>query len=461
MLWYKERMKNLIIFPAKKIKGEISLPGDKSISHRAVMLSSISKGTTEIENFLFSEDCLSTVNAFREMGVEITANHNLVICGVGLRGLKKPTKSLYLGNSGTSMRLLSGILVGQDFSTILKGDSSLTKRPMKRIINPLRLMDADIKGRGEYPPLTINGRKKLTAISYKIPVASAQVKSAILLAGLYTKEETKIEEIFKTRDHTERMLKLFGANIKTNGLKCKIKPSSLFSPGRIKIPGDISSAAFFIVAATILSNSCLVIKNIGLNPTRTGIIDVLKKMGAEIIIASCPQGTNLRGGQAPRQSQGSSRMAVTNNFEPVGDIIVETTQLKGTKIKEKMIPRLIDEIPILMVAACFAFGETEFSGIGELRIKEVDRINSLCYNLKKMGAKIREDKERVIIKGGQKLKGGKLNSFGDHRTAMALAIAGLKAEGKTTIENSDCIKTSFPDFNQKLKEVVFFKGVKK
>ncbi len=448
----------------KKIKGEIFLPGDKSISHRAVILSSIAEGITEIENFLFCEDCLATVNAFRQMGVKITAKRppsrageagraqsaerNLIVYGRGLRGLKKPARPLYLGNSGTSMRLLAGVLSGQNFSVRLKGDSSLTKRPMQRIIRPLKLMGADIKGKDKYPPLTIKGKKGLKAIRYKIPVASAQVKSAILLAGLYSEGETEITEIAKTRDHSERMLKLFGVDIKTKGLKCKIKPSSLSSPAKIKIPGDISSAAFFIVGATILPGSYLVLKNVGLNLTRTGIIDVLRKMGADITVHS-PQSTVYS------QKTVNCQLSTVNCLEPVGDIIVKASRLKGIEIKGRIIPRLIDEIPILMVAACFAKGETRIKDIAELRVKEVDRIHSLCYNLKKMGAEIEEKKREVIIKGLKKIKGERLDSFSDHRTAMALTIAGLKAEGKTIIENSDCIKTSFPDFRKKLKEIVF------
>ncbi|OQX53790.1 MAG: 3-phosphoshikimate 1-carboxyvinyltransferase [Candidatus Omnitrophica bacterium 4484_213] len=445
----------------KRIKGEIFLPGDKSISHRAVMLSSIAGGTTEIENFLFCEDCLATVNAFRQMGIKIiakrraprtaslrgrqSAERKIIVYGRGLRGLTSPSQPLYLGNSGTSMRLLAGILSGQNFSAKLEGDSSLSKRPMQRIIIPLKLMGADIKGKNGYPPLTIKGKKELKAIRYKIPVASAQVKSAILLAGLYAEGETELTEIAKTRDHSERMLKLFGADIKTKGLKCRIKPSPLSSPGKIKIPGDISSAAFFIIGATILTGSHLVLKNVGLNPTRTGIIDVLKRMGGKIQATRYPE----------RQAYGAGTPHATrqNNFEPVGDIIVQASQLKGIEIKGKIIPRLIDEIPVLMVAACFAKGETRIKDIGELRKKEVDRIYSLCYNLKRMGAKIKEKKKEVAIKGVQRLKGKRLNSFGDHRTAMALAIAGLKAEGRTIIENSDCIKTSFPDFRKKLNEL--------
>ncbi|MCK4859587.1 MAG: 3-phosphoshikimate 1-carboxyvinyltransferase [Candidatus Omnitrophica bacterium] len=467
-----------MIFPIKKIKGKISLPGDKSMSHRAVMLSSIAGGITEIENFLFCEDCLATVNAFKQMGVKIKlpvtpipprrtsgatgqASHKsqarktkIIVYGKGLRGLKKPAQPLYLGNSGTSMRLLSGILSGQEFYTRLEGDESLTKRPMKRIITPLKLMGTEIKGKkrlsNEYPPLEINGSPKLRAIKYKIPVVSAQVKSAILLAGLYANKETEIEEIIKTRDHTEKMLKLFEADIKVKGLKCKIKSSALCSPEKINIPGDISSAAFFIVGATILAGSHLVLKNVGLNPTRTGIIDVLKKMGADITVHS--QQSTANSLQSPE-----NRTPNTENrgFEPVGDIEIKGSQLKGIEIRGEIIPRLIDEIPIIMLAACFAKGETKIEGIEELRIKEVDRISSLCYNLKKMEAEIKEKKSEVIIKGVGKLKGERLNSFADHRTAMTLAIAGLKAKGKTVIENSGCIKTSFPDFREKLKEIVF------
>ncbi len=433
-------MAEIKVNTAKKIQGVIEMPGDKSISQRAIMIGSIAEGITKAGNFLMGDDCLLTINAFREMGVDIKEIPNpkfqipnVMIEGKGLRGLKKPGKELYLGNSGTTMRIILGILAGQDFECSVTGDESLSKRPMKRVAEPLEMMGAKInpkskiqnpKSQDIYPPLTIKGRYPLKSIKYKLPIASAQVKSAILLAGLYGDGQTEIEEPLKSRDHTERMLKEFGADIKTEGLKMSIRNSKLKSKSDIFIPGDISSAAFFIVAALILKSSEITIKNLGVNPTRTGIIDVLKKMGAKIEIA------NLR----------------EDGFEPMADITVKAGGLDGIDIGPEIIPRVIDELPAIMVAAVFSKGLTTIKGAGELRVKETDRILSMVTNLKNMGADIQAKDDNIMIKGTGSLKGCRVDSFGDHRTAMSMVVAGLKAEGETVVLNTGCIDKSFPRF---------------
>ncbi|MCX5716693.1 MAG: 3-phosphoshikimate 1-carboxyvinyltransferase [Candidatus Omnitrophica bacterium] len=439
-------MSKLVITPAKKLQGAIEVPGDKSISHRAVMFGSIAEGSTKISNFLMGEDCVSTINAFRAMGVEIqlpvpSSQFPVVVKGKGLRGLKEPKKELYLGNSGTTIRLLMGILAGQDFESTLTGDASLSKRPMKRVAESLRLMGAQIgsqfpvpssQSKEIYPPLKIKGKYPLKAIDYTLPMPSAQVKSAILLAGLYADGTTTISEPLKSRDHTERMLKEFGANIKVDGLKVSVKRSVLRSKGRIYVPGDISSAAFFMVAALILGSSRLTIKNMGVNPTRTGIIDILKAMGGDIKIS--PIGLNLP--------------------EPMADVTISASALKGIVIEGDLIPRAIDELPIVMVAAAFAQGTTVIKGAGELRVKETDRIESMSGNLKKMGADITIEQDNIIIRGRETLNGADVDSFGDHRTAMSMAIAGLRAQGRTSVLNTDCINTSFPEFEGLLHKLV-------
>jgi len=404
------------------------------------MLASISEGTTRIKNLLMGEDSLRAIETFREMGVKIKIKRpqskkidsiDLIVHGVGMHGLKKPKASLYLGNSGTTMRILPGILAGQKFSAVLKGDKSLSKRPMQRIVAPLRKMHADISGRSKkeiYPPLKIHG-KRLKSIRYKSKQASAQVKSCILMAGLFADGITNVTEPAKSRDHTERMLNLFGADCKVKGLTCKIKgPSKLKSPGVIEIPGDISSAAFFIAAGCILPNTKIIIKDVGLNPTRTGSLDILKRMGADIKL--------------------KTKNVKHKTFEPIGDITIKSSRLKGVRISSKEVVRAIDEIPIIMVAACFAKGETFIRGAGELRVKETDRIKSMAVNLRKIGADIRVDKENLTIKGNRILRGGQVSSFGDHRTAMSMIIAGLAIKGKMIVTGSGCINKSFPGFKK-------------
>ena len=441
-------MANIKVTPVRKIEGAIEVPGDKSISHRAVMLSSIAEGTTKIDNFLMGDDCLCTINAFREMGVKIAQSPNpeaqspgVIVEGKGLMGLVKPKNELYVGNSGTTMRILMGILAGQDFECVLTGDESLSKRPMRRVAEPLRAMGADISPQPKahspnvtelYPPLKIKGKHPLKAIEYPLPMASAQVKSAVLLAGLYAEGTTKIKEPSKSRDHTERILKEFGADIKVNGLEVSVKRSVLRSGGAIVIPGDISSAAFFMVAALILESSNVTIKNLGINPTRAGVIDILRRMGASIEVSNIRQ----------------------EGIEPLADVIVSSSGLEGISIEGDIIPRAIDELPIIMVAASLAKGTTLIKGAGELRVKETDRVTSMTECLKSMGADIGSEGDTIVINGVDCLKGAVVNSFGDHRTAMSMVIAGLRANGETTVLDTDCINTSFPAFEALLHKLV-------
>ncbi len=428
-------MKQIKLKKVKRLSGEFVAPGDKSISQRAVMISALARGKTAIYNFLDCQDCRKLINAMRKMGVKINFSKNsqgkiLEVYGVGLSGLKKPTSSIYLGNSGTSTRLISGILAAQKFRSVLTGDESLSCRPMKRITDPLRKMGADIKGemkRGqEYLPLVITGQQ-LKAIRYKMPIKSAQVKSAVLLAGLFAAGKTQVLEKIKTRDHTERMLKLFKADIYVRGMKITVRgEENLTSPGRIFIPGDISSCLFFIVAATIIPGSSIVIRNVGLNPTRSYILSVLKRMGANIRILNKERRLNA--------------------FEPSGDLLIRARALRAVTLNKKEVAFCIDELPIICVAACFAKGTTRITGAGELRVKETDRIFSIFTNLRKMGAKIRNVGNDLIITGDKKLQAARLDSFNDHRTLMSMAVAGLLAEGTTVIKNPECINKSFPNF---------------
>ncbi|MEI6285275.1 MAG: 3-phosphoshikimate 1-carboxyvinyltransferase [Bacillota bacterium] len=424
----------LIINPAKTIRGEITVPGDKSISHRAVMLAAISQGKSEISGFLQGEDCLSTIACFRKLGIEINNRNELIeVEGKGLYGLNEPSTALDAGNSGTTMRLLSGILAGQPFTSRLIGDSSLQHRPMNRVATPLRLMGAEVSGVGEKccAPLTICGGN-LIAIDWQSTVASAQVKSAILLAGLYANGRTRVSEPVLSRDHTERMLRAFGVDILSAGVQATILAPKQLIAQKIVVPGDISSAAFFLVAAALLPNSELIIRNVGLNPTRTGIIDVLRIMGANIEFDNITE----------------------NNAEISGDIIVRTGKLQGVEIGIDIMPRLIDEIPIIAVLAMIAEGKTTITGAQELRVKESDRITAIVTAFRKMGAVIEELPDGMIIQGGQKLHGAAIESYHDHRIAMAAAIAGLFADGQTSIDNDECIDISFPGFAELLSKVV-------
>ncbi len=428
------------IHNVKRIKGEIWVPKDKSISHRAAMLGAIAKGITEIEGFLMAQDCLSTLNCLEKMGTDIQiiqatdkTKANIKITGKGLYGLKKPSTPLFVGNSGTTIRLLAGILAGQNFETEITGDKSIVQRPMARIIEPLRLMGAQIYGlkKQDTAPLYIKGAK-LKGINYALPVPSAQIKSAILFAGLYADGKTVVKEQVKSRDHTEIMLRSFGAGIQRENDHIILHPGEKLDARNIKIPGDISSAAFFIVAASILPGSEIVVKDVGINPTRTGIIDVLKEMGACINI----------------QNQ------TCTNGEQAADIYVRSASLRGVEVEAEVIPRIIDELPILAVAAAFADGVTTIKGAGELRVKESDRIEAICDGLSRLGADIKKTEDGLIIRGDDSLQGNKVSSFGDHRIAMSLAIAGLAASGQTQIDDADCIKVSYPDFFESLSDLV-------
>ncbi|HHW56075.1 MAG TPA: 3-phosphoshikimate 1-carboxyvinyltransferase [Clostridia bacterium] len=406
------------------LKGIISVPGDKSISHRAVMIGSIAEGITEIENFLLGEDCISTINCMKNLGVDIELKGtNVKVHGKGLY-LNKSEKILDVGNSGTTIRLLMGILAGQKFETMLTGDDSIKRRPMGRVITPLSMMGAKIEAReGNFAPLTVFGNK-LKGIYYKMPIASAQVKSSIMLASLYADDKTTIEEPYPSRNHTELMFSSFGAKVDVNNTKITCYPGYELQGQKVIVPGDISSAAYFIVAATLVSNSEVTIKNVNVNHTRTGIIDVIKEMGGDIVL------TNER----------------TINNEKVADITVKTSRLKGIEIGGSLIPRLIDEIPVIAVAAVFAEGKTVIKDAEELKVKESNRINTITSELKKMGAKIFETEDGMIIEGTGFLRGTTVESYNDHRIAMSLWVAGLIAEGKTKIKNAECVNISYPDF---------------
>ncbi len=416
------------------IKCNITVPGDKSISHRCVMFGSIAKGTTHVSNFLTGADCMSTIDCFIKMGVDIKVDStNVTIQGKGLNGLKPPKEMLNVNNSGTTLRLITGILSAQKFTTQITGDSSIQKRPMDRVSVPLSLMGADIQGTQKYgklfAPITITG-KKLNGINYTLPMASAQVKSSIILASLYANSQTIITEPEPTRDHTEILLNYMGADITKEKNKIICRPVKELYAKDINVPADISSAAYFITAGIICPNSEITIKNVGVNPTRTGIIDVLNDMGADIKLSN------------QNQSAG----------ELTADITVKTSSLKGTTIYGDIIPRLIDELPIIAVAACFAKGTTIIKDAQELKVKETNRIKTVVEELSKMGADIKETDDGMIINGVPKLNGAFIESHNDHRIAMSCAIAALNAEGETTINNSECVDISFPNFFELLNE---------
>lgn len=422
---------------AKRLKGEIIPPPDKSISHRAVILSSLAKGKSIIRNFLRAEDTMTTLNAFRKLGVKIeevgSKNSELIIHGNGIHGLKESEDVIDCGNSGTTIRLLSGVLSGNPFLSVLTGDSSLRSRPMGRVINPLRQMGADIMARDNdrYPPIVVRGRK-LKSIKYDMPVASAQVKSALLLAGLYADGETEISEPIKSRDHTERMLSSSGVRVDIEGLKIKIKGGQGLKAKDMDVPGDFSSAAFFIVASLLIPDSDITIKGVGINPIRTGLLDVLEAMGTDIELIGI------------RDVSG----------EPVADIYCKTAgNLKAIKIGADIMPSLIDEFPILCVLATQADGVTEIRGAEELRVKESDRIKTMSEGLRKMGAEVKEFKDGLSIKGNANLKGASIDSYGDHRIAMAFSVAALIAKGTTTIKGTSAVNISFPKFFEILRKL--------
>lgn len=412
----------MVIQKIKKAVGQIKVPGDKSISHRAVMLGSLANGVTEISGFLKGADCLSTIDCFRKMGIDIDINgENVTVHGNGLRGLKKPDEMLYTGNSGTTTRLLCGILAGQNFDTSITGDASIQKRPMGRVVKPLSMMGAKIEN--EHCPLYITGTK-LHGIDYKMPVASAQVKTAIILAGLYADGETVIHEIEKSRDHTELMLSAMGADLTVDNLDITVKPTNDLTAVNVDVPGDISSAAFFLVLGAIMPNSQITVINVGINPTRTGIIDVLKDMGADITLENVH----------------------TSAGETVADITVRSSSLKGTTVGGDIIPRLIDELPIIAVAAVFADGQTVIKDAQELKVKETNRIRAVVDEFNKCGIDITETDDGMIINGGKSIHGADFKTYGDHRMAMSLTVLAQLADGESTLDDSDCACVSYPTF---------------
>lgn len=418
----------------KPLRGEVSIPGDKSITHRAVMLSALAEGESEIIGYLPSQDCERTISAFQAMGIEVlttqrNAQPTLQIKGRGLFGLKEPADVIDCGNSGTTMRLMAGLLAGQKFFSVLSGDASLRSRPMKRIVDPLRMMGAEISGRlqGQYAPLAISG-KPLSPIEYTQSIASAQVKSAVLLAGLSLAEPTTVYEPARSRDHTERMFQHFGIPFERKGEQASVVGGTVFSGRKIAVPGDISSAAFFLVAGTIVEGSELTLRNVGVNPTRTGILDILLNMGADIKIE-------------PQES--------TCN-EPVADLIIRSSPLRGIEIGGELILRAIDEFPVLCIAAARAQGETVIRGARELRVKESDRIESMSAALTGMGITVETYDDGMRIEGRPDWLGCDCKTAGDHRIAMSMSVADLLAAGGNRIDDVECINTSFPGFIEQL-----------
>ena len=427
------------IRPAKRgLTGKIRVPGDKSVSHRSVMFSAIAKGKVHVQNFLEAADCLSTAACMRALGagVERQTDGSFLVTGVGLHGLKEPQGILDAGNSGTTLRLLLGILAAQPFFSALSGDASLSRRPMGRVVEPLTRMGAAIRGRGadRFLPLAVLPHEgSLRAMDYESPVASAQVKSAVLLAGLYAERETCLTEPALSRDHTERMLSAFGARIEREGTKVTIEPADeLFAPEEIRVPGDISSAAYWLVAASLIEGSDIILQDVGVNPTRTGILDVLSDMGANITIDN------------ERESGG----------EALADIRVRAASLRGTSFGGEIIPRLIDEIPILAVAALFADGDTVISGAAELRVKESDRLAAVTTELNRLAPGAVEAKEDgMVIHGGRMLSPASCRTYDDHRMAMSLAVAGAAGVG-VTLDAPSCVNISYPSFYQTLNGLV-------
>ena len=424
----------MIFTKVNSLKGEVSIPGDKSISHRAVMFGSLAEGTTEVTNFLQGADCLSTISCFRKLGIENeNTSQRILIHGKGLHGLTEPSDTLDTGNSGTTTRLISGILAGQRFTTILNGDASIQTRPMKRIMTPLSMMGADItslKG-NDCAPLRICGGQ-LHGVAYTSPVASAQVKSCILLAGLYADAPTSVTEPVLSRNHTELMLAGFGAHVTSSGTTATIEPEPDLNGMKIEVPGDISSAAYFLAAGLMIPNSEIMIKNVGINPTRDGILRVAKEMGGDITILN----------------------EKTSGGEPTCDLLVRSSSLKGVTIGGEIIPTLIDEIPMIAVMACFAEGITTIKDAQELKVKESNRIDTVVTNLKAMGAHIEATDDGMIIEGGYPLHGAVIDSHLDHRIAMSFAIGALGADGETRIEGADCVKISYPEFYQTLEKLI-------
>jgi 3-phosphoshikimate 1-carboxyvinyltransferase len=412
----------------------VHVPGDKSITHRALILSALAEGDSTIRGYCRGEDCLNTLSALQKLGIQIEVEpHQVHVSGKGLWGLMEPDEPLDCGNSGTGLRLLTGVLAGQQFFTVLTGDASLRSRPMGRIVKPLQLMGAHIQGRngGALAPLAVTG-SRLKGSDYVSPVSSAQIKSAVLLAGLFAEGETRFSEPLQSRDHTERMFRFLGIPFDVEGNTIRVTGGQPFQAKDLFVPGDISAAAFFIVGASIVPDSEIRIPNIGLNPARTGILDILTEMGANIQIDN------------QREESG----------EPVGDLLIRTARLHGIAIGASQVPKTIDEFPIFCVAAALAEGKTTVTGAEELRVKETDRIQAMATELKKLNVAIEETPDGFVVQGRSSLRGGHCQSYGDHRVAMAMAIAGLTANSPTVIDDTDCIETSFPGFHGKLLELL-------
>lgn len=421
-------------YNVKSLNGELAIPGDKSISHRSIMFGAIAQGETIVTNFLLGEDCLSTIDCFKKMGVMIDRQEEKVIIqGNGFEGLFEPSEILDVGNSGTTIRLLLGILAGRPFHSVLIGDQSIGKRPMTRVTKPLQLFGAAINGRknGEFTPLSIMGGN-LKGLEYELPVASAQVKSSLLFAGLQASGTTTVIEPVITRDHTERMIKQFGGEVEKNGTTIKIQGGQKLTGTSIHVPGDISSAAFFLVAGAIVPDSAIKLTNVGLNPTRTGIIDIMREMGAQITITEHTE----------------------NEFEPRGDIIIQASALKGTTIAGDIIPRLIDEIPIIALLATQAEGVTVIKDAHELKVKETNRIDTVVAELTKLGANIEATEDGMIIYGKSKLTGGTVSSHGDHRIGMMLSVAAALCNEEVYLENEEAIYVSYPSFFEHLQSLI-------
>lgn len=420
--------------PSVGLSGSVRAPGDKSISHRSIMLGSLAEGVTEVSGFLNGEDCLATLRAFRTMGVEIEQQSDtaLLIHGVGLHGLKAPSGALDMGNSGTSMRLMTGLMSGQSFDVTLIGDASLSTRPMRRVIKPLSAMGAVIHADTDgTPPLSIQGGNKLVGKHYDMPVASAQVKSSILLAGLYAEGQTSVTEPAPTRDHTERMLRGFGYDVQTQGSHISLTGGGVLTATSIDVPADISSAAFFMVAGSVTPGSDLLLVHVGMNPTRTGVIEILKRMGADISV----QNERVVGG------------------EPVADVRIRSANLQGIEIPQSLVPLAIDEFPALFIAATYAQGETVLSGAEELRVKESDRIQVMADGLQSCGVDAKPTPDGIIIQGGAGMRGGTVDSHGDHRIAMSFVMAGILADGEIRINDCANVNTSFPGFVEMARSV--------
>lgn len=419
-------MKNWRVLPSTDVHGQVRVPGDKSISHRSVMLGGIAEGRSEVTGFLDGADCLATLEAFRAMGVTVERHDetSLTVHGRGLHGLAAPAGVLDMGNAGTAIRLSMGLLAGQRFESTLTGDASLQARPMERVAAPLRMMGAQIETTGGKPPVTVRPVARLTGIDYALPMASAQVKSAILLAGLYADGETRVTEPAPTRDHTERMLRGFGVDVITAGATVRLRGQQKLQGARIDVPGDISSAAFFLVAGCLAGRDDFMVENVGINPTRTGILDILRLMGADLRLH-------------PRTSQGG---------EPVADIEVRRSALRGIAVPEQFVPLAIDELPVLFIAAAGAEGETIFTGAAELRVKESDRLAVMAEGLGRVGVPNELLPDGIRIAGGRRLQGAVIDSHGDHRIAMSFAVASLLTDGELAICDVANVATSFPGF---------------